>query len=518
MTIDGKGMIQQGAAIRRNALAYPDKTAFVYGDIRLTWPEVDALTDRLAWLFARDGIRARDHVAILGQNSHFFVLAEYALFKMGAAVLVLNPAIKGEHLAGQIRHADTVAVITGDHLQPNIEAIRAGLPVSRYYTWDATDATPGTVNLARLLAEPAPAERFPIAEVRPEDIATIMFSSGTTGTPKGAINTYWNVFAKSVSMTLDQQYRKDEVGLMVTPLCMGGTQLMSLWPYVLLGMTSVIAPRFEPGEILALVERERVNAMFCVPTMINAMSLHPDFATRDLSCLHRIISAGSSLPVELYQRVKARGIDILEGLGTSETGGGIMMPGERKVANPKSSGRPMVGFAVRIVDDQGRELPDGEPGEIVMRSDCIATGYYKQPEIEAATYRDGWFHTGDIGLRDASGYYYLKDRKKDMIITGGVNVYPAEVEQVLYTLPEVAECAVVGLPHDHWGEAVTAFVVPRQGAAADPAEVRRRLQEVLADYQVPKKVLVVEALPKTIFGKLYKIQLREDHRDLYAQG
>jgi fatty-acyl-CoA synthase len=209
---------------------------------------------------------------------------------------------------------------------------------------------------------------------------------------------------------------------------------------------------------------------------------------------------------------------LIEGCGTSETGGGLAMPSEEKPLNPKSVGRPMVGFEVRVVDDAGRDVPDNEPGEIVMRGDCVAVGYYKQPEIQADTYRNGWFHTGDIGRRDDAGYYYLMDRKKDLIITGGMNVYPAEVEQFVYEFDEVYECAVVGLPHNHWGEAVTAFVVLREDVEVTGEQIRERLHDKLSDYQVPKDVVIVEALPRTMFGKLHKIQLRNDFGGHYTNG
>lgn len=515
MGATANGLVHLGDAVRRNALAYPDKLAYVFGDVRLTWPDVDRMTDQLAHRFTMDGIRPRDHVAILGHNSHYFPLVEFAVFKLGAAALILNPALKGDTLAGQINHADARVVVMGDGLRAQVSPIRAALKAELYYTWDAADHAPDVTNLAQFLARNEPVAPFPMPQVGWNDIATIIFSSGTTGVPKGAINTYWNCFSKGISMALDEQYQREEIGLLLTPICMGGTQLMSLWPYVLLGMTAVIAPSFDPAPVLALIERERINAIFCVPTMINALSLHPDFDARDLSCLHRFVSAGAPLPLEVYYRVKARGIEILELYGTSETGGGIAMPTTRKLHNPTSVGRPMVGFEARVVDDQGQDVPDGEPGEIVMRGDCIASGYYKQPEIEADTYRSGWFHTGDIGRRDEKGYYYLLDRKKDLIISGGVNVYPAEIEQVLYTFEEVAECAVVGLPHAYWGEAVTAFVVPREGKTADPDAIRKRLRAVMADFQIPKAVLTIDALPKTIFGKIFKVQLRAAYADHY---
>lgn len=518
MGATANGLVHLGDAVRRNAVGYPDKLAYVFGDIRLTWPDVDRMTDQLAHRFATEGVRQRDHVAILGHNSHYFPLVELAVFKLGAAAVILNPALKGDSLSGQINHADARVVVMGDGLRSQVAAIGADLKADLYYTWDIADDAADTTNLARFLACDEPVPAFPMPKVDHDDIATIIFSSGTTGVPKGAINTYWNCFAKGVSMALDEQYRRDETGLLLTPICMGGTQLMSLWPYVMLAMTAVIAPSFDPAAVLALIEREQVNALFCVPTMLNALSLHPDFATCDLSSLHRFVLAGAPLPVEVYHRVKARGIDVLELYGTSESGGGIAMPVSEKLNNPTSVGRPMVGFEARIVDDQGRDVANGEPGEIVMRGDCVAAGYYKQPEIQADTYRNGWFHTGDIGRRDAKGYYYLMDRKKDLIISGGVNVYPAEIEQVLYTFEEVAECAVVGLPHAYWGEAITAFVVPREGQMFDPESIRARLRAVMADFQIPKAVLPIDALPKTIFGKIFKVQLRAAYADHYREA
>jgi len=193
MSIDGAGLVQMGAAVRRNALAYPDRIAYVFGDVRLTWPEVDALTDRLAHRFAADGVGPRDHVAILGHNSHFFPLVEFAVFKLGAAALILNPALKDRSLAGQINHADAKVVVTGDHLQPHIETIRGGLGAELYYTWDIAGETPETLNLARLLARDEPYQPFPIAAVRPEDIATIIFRrarqafQGARSTPTGTV-------------------------------------------------------------------------------------------------------------------------------------------------------------------------------------------------------------------------------------------------------------------------------------------------------------------------------------------
>ena len=516
--MQGDGLIQIAGAMRRNALRFRDKPAYVMGDVRLTWRRADQASDRLAYRLQDLGIGRGDHVAVFGDNHPDFILTTYALFKLGATAVILNAALKARSLAAQLNHAEAKAVITGHGLQQAVNAIRDAIHAELLLTWDEADRTDGVVNIAPVLRDGAVPAPFPLATVGPDDTACLVFSSGTTGTPKGAINSYWNVTAKTVSLALSQELSANDVGLLVTPLCMGGTQFMSIAPYVLLGITAAIMPSFDAGEMLRVIEVERVTTMFCVPTMLIAMVRHPDYGTRDLGALKRIISAGAPLPQEIYNRIREHGIGLLECYGTSESGGGIMISAEEKATNPNSVGRPMVGFDVRVVDGSDRPVADGEVGEIVMRGDPIAKGYYRQPEIEAEIFANGWFHTGDLGRWDEAGYLYLADRKKDMVKTGGLNVYPKEVEEFLYELPGVIECAVVGLPHDHWGEAVTAFVVKQADAPLDEAGVLARLTENLSKYQMPKAVVFVEALPKTAFGKLSKVDLRRDWADFYRRA
>ena len=509
------GLLQIAGFMRRNALRYRDRTAYVCGSQRLTWHEADQASDRLAWRLRELGIGRDTHVAIMGNNTPSFVLATYALFKLGAPVVILNAALKSQHLANQLNHADVRAVVSGNGLQPVINDVRADISASLHFTWDPLDRTPGVVNLDPVLRDNRPCDPFPLEPLAPQDIGCLIFSSGTTGTPKGAINTYWNLLAKNISLGFSQELCQGDVGMLMTPLCMGGTQLMSVNPYVMLGMTAVVMPSFDAGEALRLIEAEKVSTVFCVPTMINAFTSHPDYATRDLRSLRKIISAGSPLPFEVYRRLQERGIAVLECYGTSESGGGVMISAEEKASNPKSVGRPMVGFEVRIVDDHGAQVADGQVGEFAIRGDPVASGYYKQPEIQAETFKDGWFHTGDVGRRDSAGYLYLTDRKKDMVKSGGVNVFPKDIEEVLYQLPELAECAVVGLPHAHWGEAATAFIVRKGGASLDETKVLATLKTTLAGYQIPKGVVFVDELPKTPFGKLFKVKLRQDYAEFY---
>jgi fatty-acyl-CoA synthase len=512
------GMIQIAANMRRNALRYRDRLAFIAGSERITWHEADQVSDRLAYRLRELGIGRGDHVAVLGNNTPTYILVTYALFKLGATAVILNAALRGDHLKFQLNHAETKAIISGDGMQQFIDEVRSECCASLFMTWDAQETSAGVINLDATVSDTRPVAPFPIVAVDPDDIACLVFSSGTTGTPKGAINTYWNLFAKNVSLGFSQELTQSDIGLLITPLCMGGTQLMSINPYVMLGMTSVITTHFDAAETLRLIESERVTTTFCVPTMINAMTSLPEYRTRDLVSFTKIISAGSPLPHEVYLRLCERNIGVLECYGTSETGGGVMISAAEKAGNPKSVGRPMVGFEVQIFDDEDRPVVDGEVGEFVIRGAPVAKGYYKQPEIQAETYRSGWFHTGDLGRRDKEGFLYVTDRKKDMVKSGGINVYPKDIEEVLYQLPGLAECAVVGLPHNHWGEAVAAFIVKRDQARLDEAAVLDKLKATLANYQIPKAVVFVDELPKTPFGKLSKLKLREDYAAYFRES
>jgi acyl-CoA synthetase (AMP-forming)/AMP-acid ligase II len=511
------GLVQIAGFVRRNAARFRDRVAYVADGRRWTWHDVDRASDRLAWRFRELGIGRQDHVAIFGKNSAAFILTEYALFKLGATAVIVNASLKARTLALQLNHADVTAVVSGDGLQAVVNAVRDALNASLFLTWDGHDRSEGVVNLDAVVNDDAPDVPFPMVSVDPADIACLAFSSGTTGTPKGAINTYWNLLAKTVSLGFGQEFVQSDIGLLVTPLCMGGSQFMCIHPYVMLGIGAVILPSFDPGEVLRTIEAERVSTVFLVPTMTNALVNHPDFATRDLSSWKSLVSSGAPLPVEIYQRVRERGIGILECAGTSESGGGIMISSAEKATKPGSVGRAQIGFDVAVIDGEGQPVPQGEVGELVIRGDAVASGYYKQPEIEAEIFKDGWFHTGDIARWDADGFLYYADRKKDMIKSGGLNVFPKDIEEILYKVPGLVECAVVGLPHAHWGEAVTAFVVRHPESLLDEATVIAALKDWLAGYQIPKGVVFVETLPKTVFGKISKVDLRQDFAGFYSE-
>jgi acyl-CoA synthetase (AMP-forming)/AMP-acid ligase II len=507
------GLLQPGAIPRRNARRFPAKTAYVVGAHRVSWAEFDQATDALAHGLRAAGVAVRDHVAVIGGNSLAFMDAEFAVMKVGAAVVLISPSLAPSQMVSQLNHADVSTVIAAADVRERLREAEPEFHGKRILTWGGPPG--GGTSVEELIAQHRDDGFFPLADVRPGDPALVLYTSGTTGIPKGAVNTYYDFMVKLLTNSLSAEYKEYETGLVLTPLCMGGTQVLTLMNYAIMGMTCVIAEAFEPGAALSLIEREGVSTFLAVPTMTTAMVNHPAIDSVDLSSLQRIYSAGAALPVEIFDRLRGHGVRVCEIYGSSETGGGVVITAAEKDERPASVGRPKVGHEVLVVDDQDQPLPPGEVGEIVMRGDPITAGYYEQPVIHQESFRNGWFHTGDLGYRDQDGYYYVVDRKKDMIVSGGTNVYPKDIEEVLYRIPGIAEAAVVGLPHSRWGEAVTAFVVPAKGAALSVAQIREECRHKLAGFQVPKEIILVDAIPKTAMGKISKADLRSENSDLY---
>jgi long-chain acyl-CoA synthetase len=506
------GILQPGAMVVRNARRFPSKIAYVVGDQRVTFAEVDESTSALAYGLLGLGIRPRDRVALIGDNSLEFVYAEFAAMKLGASVVLVAPSLTAEQMRAQLNHAKVTSVVSTGTVREHLREVEPGLSATLFVTWGA-DSSSTTV--ADLIQENRHLGYFPIAEIEPTDAALILYTSGTTGTPKGAVNSYFDLAIKLLTNSISAEYKENEVGLVITPLCMGGTQVLSFLNYAMVGMTCVIAPTFNPGKVLEVIAAEHVSTMLAVPSMTTALVNHPLVGATDLSSIERIYSAGATLPREIFDRLRSLGLGVCEIYGSSETGGGVVISAAEKEARPASVGRPKVGHEVRVVDDAGNDLPVGEVGEFIMRGDPVTAGYYEQPEMHAESFAGGWFHTGDLGYRDEEGFFYVIDRKKDMIISGGTNVYPRDVEEVLFAIPGVVEAGVVGLPHAHWGEAVTAFVVTEADTSLTEEAIIAICKQKLAGFQVPKRVLLVDSLPKTAMGKLSKVDLRASHASAY---
>ncbi|MBV8301600.1 MAG: long-chain fatty acid--CoA ligase, partial [Candidatus Dormibacteraeota bacterium] len=333
---------------------------------------------------------------------------------------------------------------------------------------------------------------------------------GTTGRPKGAMLTHGNILWNNINSSLAFDTLSDDSTLAVAPLFhIGGLNVTPI-PLFLKGGCVVVEQMFEPGMVLELIEKHRITLMFGVPAMYLFMAQHPDFATRDLSSVRNLIVGGAPVPEQLIKVYAKRGIPFFQGYGLTETAPfACFLPTDKADQKLGSAGIAPFFTEVRIVDDNGHEVPHGERGEIVVKGPNVMRGYWNHPEATAEVIIDGWFHTGDIGRRDADGYFWILDRKKDMIISGGENVYPAEVEDALYEHPDIKEAAAIGVMHPRWGETVRAVVVLHDGRTITEAEVIEFTQGRLARYKQPKSVVFTDQLPRNPTGKVIKFELRE---------
>lgn len=357
--------------------------------------------------------------------------------------------------------------------------------------------------VAALAAHPPAAG---LAERSPDDTAVILYTSGTTGEPKGAELTHANLTANADVVRRDLfDLGPDDVVLGALPLFHSFGQVCCLNAPVAAGAAVSLVERFDAAAVLATIAGHRVTVVPGVPTMFVALLGRPDLAAHDLSAVRVCMSGGAALPLEVLRGVEqAFGVAVLEGYGLSETSPAASFNHPGRVRKAGSVGTPIRGVEMRVVDESGAEIPQGETGEIVIRGHNVMKGYWRRPRETAAAIRDGWFHTGDLGRVDEDGYFFVVDRKKDLIIRGGYNVYPREVEEVLYEHPAVAEAAVVGVPHPGLGEEVAAAVVLRPGATATAEELRDHVKAQVAPYKYPRIVWITDALPKSATGKLLK--------------
>ncbi|WP_342586589.1 AMP-binding protein [Microbacterium testaceum] len=356
-------------------------------------------------------------------------------------------------------------------------------------------------------AGPAPA--LVIAE--PDAPAAVVYTSGTTGRPKGAVLTHENLTAVAVNTIIDYDVVSDDVALMISPLFHVASLGMGALPVVLKGGTLVLEKGFEAGRALDLVEQHRVTMISGVPTTFQLMADHPSWASTDISSLHTLTCGGSAVPDRILRAWEERGLSFSQGYGMTETSpGATSLAPHMTRAKQGSVGLPHFFTEVRVVDDEGRPVPAGTVGEIHVTGPNVFAGYLGLDEAtRAAKTDDGWFRSGDLGYLDADGYLYICGRSKDMIISGGENIYPAEVEALIADIPGVTGVAVIGIPDDRWGEVPLAVLTVSQGTTVDTAAVRAHLDGQVARYKLPKDVVVVEALPRTASGKIVKAELRE---------
>ena len=437
-------------------------------------------------------------------NSIEWVTVYYALAKIGAVMLPVNHHFRGGEIEFMLRDSGAKAFIGHeDHLEEPLR-IEEALPELRIVHGD--DPVAGFIPLHSLYSKNDP---FPASDAEEDDTAAIFYTSGTTGRPKGAMLTHKNLFSNAKTVADMRSVEPDDVVLGVIPLfhIYGLTSLLNASFY--LSMTIRLWPHFEPGELLSAIEEEKHSILFAVPTILNRLLTESDSRPLKRSGLRFCISGASSLPIEVLKRFEARfETHIYEGYGLTECSPVCVENPFGLPTRPGSIGLPIPGFEIRVVNEKGEDVPVGEVGELLVKGPGVMKGYLKRPEATAEVLKNEWLHTGDLARTDEDGYIYIIDRKKDLIIRGGYNVYPREIEEVLYTHPDVIEAAVLGIPHPDLGEEVAAAVAIRKGSDATPDALRQFMKERVAPYKYPRKIVIMEELPKNQTGKIMKRDVR----------
>ncbi|HEX5594278.1 MAG TPA: long-chain fatty acid--CoA ligase [Solirubrobacterales bacterium] len=477
----------------------PEAVAVRLGPQELTYADLNDRSARLAALLRAKGLQQGDRVGVMLPNVLEFPISYYGVLRAGGVVVPMNVLLKRREIAFYLEDSGAKLLLAWHGFA---EEARGG----------AEDAGVELIEVepeafAELLGEHEPEAE--LAETDEEDTAVILYTSGTTGKPKGAELTHYNLSRNAdVSSRTTSNIQQGDVVLGALPLFHSFGQTVSMNASLRVGATLSLLPKFEPGEALEMMQRDQVTHFYGVPTMYGALLHHPGRESYDTSNLRICITGGASMPVEvLCGFEEAFDCEVLEGYGLSETSPVACTnhPGRPRKAG--SIGTPLEDVEMKIVDEDDNEVAQGEVGEIVIRGHNVMKGYWQRPEATEEAMRGGWFHSGDMARIDEDGYFFIVDRKKDLIIRGGYNVYPREVEEVLYEHPKIREAAVVGVPHDQWGEEIGAAVVLHEGEELAPEEVSEYVKERIAAYKYPRIVWFMDELPKGPTGKILKREI-----------
>ncbi len=497
-----------GLFLAKRARLDPDRTGLVFQGQTLSFRDWNVRSNRAAHAFAGLGVRQGDRVGVLMANSVEFLECFFGLAKIGAIVVPLNWRLTPPEIEFIANDAGICALAYHAEYAPAVAALRGRIPAQHYIA--AGDASAGDHSYAALTAAASDAEPPPAGA--DNDPLVIMFTSGTTGKPKGAVLTHGNLFYDSCTVAFSTDWRWGDRVLVALPLFHIGA-LIDVVIDVHVGSTTVLMKAFEPAEFLRTLQDQKINSFLAVPAMLHFMLQLPTIGAFDLSSVRWALCGTAPVPVPLIRAWTQHGIAIQQVYGLTEcSGGAAVLSAERALDKVGSTGLPMFHTDIRVVDSSGQDAAPGEIGEIIIRGPHVMREYWNNPQASAETVREGWLHSGDLGRFDDEGFLYLLERKKDMVISGGENIYPAEVESVLGELTQCAEVAAIGMPDPVWGEAVCAVVRLKQGQSLTLGEVVAHCSGKLGKYKIPKKlVLTEEPLPRTPTGKLLKRVLREKY-------
>ena len=513
-------MTTVGDVIRRNAELFPARIAFVCGSRRATFASFNARVNRLANALVAHGLRPGERVALILPSDLEALEAYGACEKAGFVAVPMNTRLHAREVADILIDSEPAAVIY-DARVADILPERASFANSIRFTCSVADGTGKAreaVDYETLLAGGSSAE--PDRGPQSSDTAYLYYTSGTTGKPKGVMQTHRSALNNARRVMIDLEIRPDDITVGSSPLFHIGGRSMS-FNYFYRGCTAHLMPKFDPDEFLRIAARESASMLMAVPTTLKMLLESPERKRADLRAVRSVFYSGAPAAAPILREVTAWLGNVLQQVyGMSETGPAITILRREDHAAAiarnddrrlLSCGRPCLDVNVRAVDDAGNDVKPGEIGEVLVASDSLMTGYWRLPELSAEALRAGWLHTGDLGVWDDEGYLYLVDRKKEMIVSGSENVYPREVENVLYAHPDVSEVAVIGVPDERWGDTVLAIVVPKPGAQLTSDDITAFCSERIAGYKKPRRVEFLTELPQNSIGKIDKKKLREKY-------
>ena len=502
---------------------YPQKEAVVCGNLRLTYSQFAERVWRLAHGLLDQGLVKNDRIAVLHENTHEYLEAYFAAAHLGLILVSLNHRLSPKELAGILIDSGARILITQQSFQEKADSLTQRVSSLEKIVWTGTGPSSNHESgiayeemLKMNSSEPPPAP-----EILDDDVAHLYYTSGTTGRPKGVMLTHNNVKSHALGTIAELKLTDQDCWFHVAPLF----HLADAWATFALtwvGGKHVLIPSFNPGEVCRMIQEEKITLSNLIPTMLNLMVNHPDVGKYDYSSLRVVLSGGAPIAPETVRKiVNAFKCDYIQTYGMTETSPYLtlsilkdhlkQLPPEEQLNFKAKTGREFIGVNLRVVDDTGNDVAmnEREVGEIIVRGDTVTPGYWQMPDETQKAIRDGWLYTGDLAVMDSERYVNIVDRKKDMIITGGENVYSCEVENVLYMHPDVLEAAVIGVPDSHWGEAVKACVVLKEGCLATEKDIISWCRRELAGYKTPKSIDFLKSLPKTGSGKIFKKGLRK---------
>lgn len=509
--------MDKGYVFRRCVKRFRNRLAVVSEDVRLSYEQLNERVNKLACGLISLGVKKGDRVGLLLLNSHHYIEVEYACAKSGFVMVPLNVRLTGSEHAYMLQNSEANTLIFGEEFNDTVSSIVSQISNVRRFICIGKKTPSGTINYEKLLDGQPNAE--PYMQISEDDLSSIRYTSGTTGKPKGVMQTQKNDIASAINQLADNlNPEASDVMLHVGPITHASGAM--ILPHFMVGAANVILKEFDPEVIFNTVIKEKVTTMFLVPTMIIFLLEYPKLASFDLSTIKHIGYGAAPMPVEpLREAIKVFGPVFAQGYGLTEAPlQDTLLRKEEHVACSEdalarlaSAGRELQRVQLAIRDDEGNILPSGEIGEISVKGDHVMKGYWKDPEATAERLQDGWLRTGDMAFMDEDGYVFIVDRKHDIIISGGFNIYPREVEEAIYQYPSVFQCAVIGVPDDQWGESVKAIVKLKEGASATAEDIIEHTRRHIASYKKPKSVEFVHAIPVNPYGKVMRRELREKY-------